>query len=229
MALPPKILYITVPQVGHLPLIALRPFFVVTSIASVISFFALHLTQYPSAIEKFARSALHAPTVSGKYTRGRFGEASTWKGGTEVRKAVKLIRNMFIIRNLHIVQSKLQTPSTKHQRSSKLQAPKRECWLSCAAVRFAFFLTCGLQPTIFAGREHFQTPLLCAHRASAVWFFGSFNLFNLFNSLPHFTHLTFVRSAAPRLRTAIVQHANMVARPAIRAILDAVRSVAQPG
>jgi len=51
LAFPPKILYITVPQVGHLPLMAFRPFFVVTSIASVISFFALHLTQYPSAIE----------------------------------------------------------------------------------------------------------------------------------------------------------------------------------
>ena len=44
-ALPPKILNMTVPQVGHLPLMALRPFFVVTSIASEISFFALHLTQ----------------------------------------------------------------------------------------------------------------------------------------------------------------------------------------
>jgi hypothetical protein len=44
-ALPPKILYITVPQVGHLPFIAFRPFFVVTSTASEISLFALHLTQ----------------------------------------------------------------------------------------------------------------------------------------------------------------------------------------
>ena len=51
VALPPRILYITVPQVGHLPLMALRPFFVTTSTASIISFLALHLTQYPSGIE----------------------------------------------------------------------------------------------------------------------------------------------------------------------------------
>jgi len=41
----------TVPQVGHLPLIALRPFFINSSTASTISFFAFHLTQYPSAIK----------------------------------------------------------------------------------------------------------------------------------------------------------------------------------
>ena len=40
----------TVPQVGHLPLMALRPFFITSSTASVISFLALHLTQYPSGI-----------------------------------------------------------------------------------------------------------------------------------------------------------------------------------
>ena len=51
VALPPKILNITVPQVGHLPLMALRPFFIVSSTASTISFLALHLTQYPSGIE----------------------------------------------------------------------------------------------------------------------------------------------------------------------------------
>src|SRR5207253_9947751 len=50
-ALPPKILNMTTPQVGHLPLIALRPFFINSSTASAISFFALHLTQYPSAIK----------------------------------------------------------------------------------------------------------------------------------------------------------------------------------
>src|SRR5260221_8322782 len=53
VALPPRILNITVPQVGHLPLIALRPFFIVSSTPSTISFLALHLTQYPSGIEKF--------------------------------------------------------------------------------------------------------------------------------------------------------------------------------
>jgi hypothetical protein len=41
----------TTPHVGHLPLIALRPFFIVSSTASAISFLALHLTQYPSGIK----------------------------------------------------------------------------------------------------------------------------------------------------------------------------------
>lgn len=50
-ALPPRILNMTTPQVGHLPLIALRPFFMVSSTASAISFLALHLTQYPSGIK----------------------------------------------------------------------------------------------------------------------------------------------------------------------------------
>src|SRR6266581_7650916 len=50
VALPPKILNMTVPQVGHLPLMALRPFFITSSTPSTISFFALHLTQYPSGI-----------------------------------------------------------------------------------------------------------------------------------------------------------------------------------
>lgn len=35
----------TAPHVGHLPLMALRPFFIVSSTASAISFLALHLTQ----------------------------------------------------------------------------------------------------------------------------------------------------------------------------------------
>jgi hypothetical protein len=43
-------LNITVPQVGHLPLIALRPFFITSSTAFTISFLALHFTQYPSGI-----------------------------------------------------------------------------------------------------------------------------------------------------------------------------------
>jgi len=49
----PNILNMTVPQVGHLPLMALRPFFMVSSTPSAISFLALHLTQYPSAIKMF--------------------------------------------------------------------------------------------------------------------------------------------------------------------------------
>ena len=52
-ALPPKILNMTVPQVGQRPLMALRPFFIISSTASEISFLALHLTQYPSGIKLF--------------------------------------------------------------------------------------------------------------------------------------------------------------------------------
>jgi hypothetical protein len=52
-------LNITVPQVGQRPLIARRPFFITSSAASAISFFDLHLTQYPSGIKvllvRFAR------------------------------------------------------------------------------------------------------------------------------------------------------------------------------
>jgi hypothetical protein len=62
--LPPRILNITVPQVGHLPLMALRPFFIVSSTASVISFLALHLTQYPSAIREFGFQGVMALKVT---------------------------------------------------------------------------------------------------------------------------------------------------------------------
>ena len=57
-ALPPRILNITTPQVGQRPLIALRPFFMVSSTAPAISFLALHLTQYPSAIGATFRNAV---------------------------------------------------------------------------------------------------------------------------------------------------------------------------
>src|SRR6185503_374896 len=68
VALPPRILNMTVPQVGHLPLIAFRPFFMVSSTASVISFLALHLTQYPSGIRVFLPGASSArPLVGGDY------------------------------------------------------------------------------------------------------------------------------------------------------------------
>lgn len=50
-ALPPMILNITAPQTGHLPFTALRPFFMVSSMASAMGCFALHRTQYPSAIQ----------------------------------------------------------------------------------------------------------------------------------------------------------------------------------
>jgi len=41
---------ILVPQVGHVPWVAGRPFFKVTCWAFEISLFALHFTQYPWAI-----------------------------------------------------------------------------------------------------------------------------------------------------------------------------------
>ncbi len=65
-AFPPKILNMTVPQVGHLPLMALRPFFITSSIASTISFFALHLTQYPSGIKFSHAEASCNSAVMGK-------------------------------------------------------------------------------------------------------------------------------------------------------------------
>ena len=67
-ALPPKILNMTVPQVGQRPFMALRPFFITSSTASAISFLALHLTQYPSAIigclaKRAMRSGIHRTTL----------------------------------------------------------------------------------------------------------------------------------------------------------------------
>ena len=72
-AFPPKILNITVPHVGHLPLMALRPFFITSSTASTISFFALHLTQYPSRIKfshagSFMQRRSHSQSLGGAFT-----------------------------------------------------------------------------------------------------------------------------------------------------------------
>ena len=44
-ALPPRILNMTAPQVGHLPFTAFRPFFICSSTASPMGRFALHFTQ----------------------------------------------------------------------------------------------------------------------------------------------------------------------------------------
>src|ERR1700685_1719678 len=68
-ALPPNILNMTVPQVGHLPLMALRPFFMTSSTASTISFLALHLTQYPSGIENSRSGASCAGAVNASTLR----------------------------------------------------------------------------------------------------------------------------------------------------------------
>ena len=82
VALPPRILNITVPQVGHLPLIAFRPFFIVSSIPSTISFLALHLTQYPSGIEKFQTLKASCLKVC-EYLRVRLSQPSTGKRPNE--------------------------------------------------------------------------------------------------------------------------------------------------
>ena len=65
VALPPRILNMTVPQVGQRPLMALRPFFIISSTASTISFLALHLTQYPSAINYSSPKRPTRPAVMG--------------------------------------------------------------------------------------------------------------------------------------------------------------------
>jgi len=44
-----------VPQVGHVPLTAGRPFFNVVSWGSLISLFSLHFTQYAVTILKFIK------------------------------------------------------------------------------------------------------------------------------------------------------------------------------
>jgi hypothetical protein len=62
----PRILNITVPQTGHFPLMALRPFFMVSSTPSAISRLALHLTQYPSGIKNLPPT-LHASDGAATY------------------------------------------------------------------------------------------------------------------------------------------------------------------
>jgi hypothetical protein len=71
----PRILNMTVPQVGHLPLMALRPFFMVSSTPFEISFLALHLTQYPSDIKLFtvrASCARRFNKLTGKAAERQF-------------------------------------------------------------------------------------------------------------------------------------------------------------
>ena len=66
----PRILNMTVPHVGHLPLMALRPFFMVSSTPSAIGFLALHLTQYPSDIKKFTAPHFMRKTVPQAIRKG---------------------------------------------------------------------------------------------------------------------------------------------------------------
>jgi hypothetical protein len=82
-AFPPKILNMTVPQVGQRPLIARRPFFIVSSKASAISFFALHLTQYPSGI---SRLRPHMRMERPAKRRRRVYEGGLWSVNWENRE-----------------------------------------------------------------------------------------------------------------------------------------------
>jgi len=61
----PSIRYIPVPQVPHVPFIALRPFFIVTSLPLPISLLALHFTQYPSMLSH--RGILNIKQTAGKF------------------------------------------------------------------------------------------------------------------------------------------------------------------
>src|SRR6185437_9353245 len=88
--LPPKILNMTVPHVGHLPLMALRPFFIVSSTASTISFLALHLTQYPSGIKFFRADASCESAVRGKVW-GRSRPALTGKRTDSAKGGLQVI------------------------------------------------------------------------------------------------------------------------------------------
>src|SRR5271163_3242953 len=92
LALPPIILNMTVPQVGHLPLMALRPFFIVSSTPPTISFLALHLTQYPSGIEvlppqRFMRQGDYAGKLTGgaKTVNYETAPGSTEKSASHIR------------------------------------------------------------------------------------------------------------------------------------------------
>ena len=88
----------TVPQVGHFPLIAFRPFFMVSSTALAISFLALHLTQYPSAISGFCRKRLMRPAVTalayGSLARGVNWERAYGSEELEVPENQMTLRNL---------------------------------------------------------------------------------------------------------------------------------------
>jgi|GEM_PF-2741230 len=62
------ILNIFVPQTGHLPSVAGRPFFIVIWTASLISRFVLHFTQYASAamVAPIFPASLFLLVLSGK-------------------------------------------------------------------------------------------------------------------------------------------------------------------
>jgi hypothetical protein len=88
----PSILNMTVPQVGHLPLMALRPFFMVSSTPFEISFLALHLTQYPSDIKLFtvrASCARRFNKLTGKAPERQFLKENAGKPAVSLPFASK--------------------------------------------------------------------------------------------------------------------------------------------
>ena len=76
-ALPARNLNITLPQVGQVPLMALRPFFMVSSTPFAISFLTLHLKQYPSGIN-FLTAGFMLPSQADSLSQA--GAARNLKG-----------------------------------------------------------------------------------------------------------------------------------------------------
>lgn len=73
----------TAPQTGHFPFTALRPFFIVSSTASAMGRFALHRTQYPSAI-KTSKAGPEGPAVKSLQGTGRPAGVSIVPGLSEL-------------------------------------------------------------------------------------------------------------------------------------------------
>ena len=93
---PPMMRNNFVPQSGHTPWMAGRPFFIVTSCALAISFFALHFTQYASATVlasppvrlSLEKLSLHL-TGSGQQA-SRYKTATKQQGSKTARQCPKL-------------------------------------------------------------------------------------------------------------------------------------------
>jgi hypothetical protein len=90
----------TVPQVGHLPLIALRPFFIVSSTPSAISRFALHLTQYPSAIKTFTVRA-SCPNGASSLTKADSERNSEKEAAKAVENQAVAVREIMFVLSPH--------------------------------------------------------------------------------------------------------------------------------
>jgi hypothetical protein len=116
-ALPPKILNMTVPQVGHLPLMALRPFFIVSSTPSTISFLALHLTQYPSGIEKSSADASCAVAVNGHSLGSGAGERNTERNDGKTR-SIRLSDMAQVTELEYLISDSQRTQSNAEKQSN---------------------------------------------------------------------------------------------------------------